>query len=75
MFLMALCFGPLNTSVVVLGTVRKLLAGFWGPAEHLTLYSISYFKIMTSFSILDNIEKIQEKIKLSFEYFGKYYGK
>ena len=30
---------------------------------------------MTSFSFLDNIEKIQEKFKLSFEYFWKYYGK
>ena len=29
---------------------------------------------MTSFSILDNIEKIQEKFKLSFEYLWKYYG-
>ena len=30
---------------------------------------------MTSFSILDNIEKFQEKFKLRFEYFWKYYGK
>ena len=30
---------------------------------------------MTSFSLLDNIEKLQEKFKLSFEYFWKYYGK
>ena len=31
---------------------------------------------MTSFLLfLDNIEKIQEKIKLSFEYFWKYYEK
>ena len=27
---------------------------------------------MTSFSILDNIEKFQEKLKLSFEYFLKH---
>ena len=30
---------------------------------------------MTSFSILDNIEKIKKKNKLSFEYFWNYYGK
>ena len=30
---------------------------------------------MTSFSILNNIENIQEKIKPKFEYFWKYDGK
>ena len=29
---------------------------------------------MTSFSILGNIEKIQEKLYLSFEYLWKHYG-
>ena len=30
---------------------------------------------MTSILYLDNIEKKQEKIKFSFEYFWKYHGK
>ena len=39
------------------------------------LYSIGYLRSWHHFLFLDNIEKIQEKIKLSFEYFCKYYGK
>ena len=38
------------------------------------LYSIGYFRSWHHFLFLDNIEKIQEKFKLNFEYFWKYYG-
>ena len=44
-------------------------SGFQFLIHSLTLYSIRYFKIVPLFYIFRHIEKIQEKFKVSFEYF------